>query len=68
MVPTFSPVNRLLLGRSISRRVLDLGPEILQEVEEEPNVSCRRLALRMGVSSFTIWKTLQEQGLYPYHL
>jgi hypothetical protein len=50
---TFSPVNRNR-GRSRSRRVLDLEPEILQAVEEEPNVSCRRLALRMGVSSFTI--------------
>jgi hypothetical protein len=45
-----------------------LEPEILQAVEEEPNVTCRRLALRMGVSSFTIWRTLHEQGLHPYHL
>jgi hypothetical protein len=64
---TFSPVNRNR-GRSRSRRVLDLEPEILQAVEEEPNVSCRRLALRMSVSSFTIWRTLHEQGLHPYHL
>jgi hypothetical protein len=50
---TFSPVNRNR-GRSRCRRVLDLESEILQAVEEEPNVSCRLLALRMGVSSFTI--------------
>jgi hypothetical protein len=37
-------------------------------VDEEPNVSCRRLALRIDVSSFTIWRTLHEQGLHPYHL
>jgi hypothetical protein len=24
--------------------------------------------LQMGVSSFTIWRTLHEQGLRPYHL
>jgi hypothetical protein len=36
--------------------------------EEDPNVGCRRLALRMGVSNFTIWRTLQKQGLHPYHL
>jgi hypothetical protein len=42
-----------------SRRVLELEPEILQAVEEEPNISYRRLALRMGVPSFTIWRTLQ---------
>jgi hypothetical protein len=64
---TFNPINRHR-GRSISRRVLDLEPEILQAVEEEPNVSCLRLALRMNVSSFTIWRTLHEQGLHPYHL
>jgi hypothetical protein len=37
-------------------------------VDEEPNVSCRRLALRIVVSSFTIWRTLPEHGLHPYHL
>jgi hypothetical protein len=37
-------------------------------VDEEPNVSCRRFALRIDVSSFTIWRTLHEQGLHPYHL
>jgi hypothetical protein len=64
---TFSPVNRNR-GCSRSRSVLDLEPEILQAVEEKPNVSCRRLALRMCVSSFTIWRTLHEQGLHLYHL
>jgi hypothetical protein len=50
--------------------VSDLEPKIFQAVGEEPNVSCRRLALRMGVSNFTIRRTLHEQGLhpYPYHL
>jgi hypothetical protein len=33
---TFSPINRDR-GRSKSGRVLDLEPEILQAVEEEPN-------------------------------
>jgi hypothetical protein len=37
-------------------------------VDEEPNVSCRRLALRVDVSSFTIWRMLHEQGLHSYHL
>jgi hypothetical protein len=59
---TFSPANRDR-GRSRSRRVLDLEPEILQAVEEEPIISCRGVALRMGVSSFTIWRTLHQQGL-----
>jgi hypothetical protein len=37
-------------------------------VDEEPDVSCRRLPLRIDVSSFTIWRTRHEQGLHPYHL
>jgi hypothetical protein len=37
-------------------------------VEEKANISRRRLELRMGVSSFTIWRTLHEQGLHRYHL
>jgi hypothetical protein len=41
---------------------------MLQAFEEEPNVSCRRIALRMDVFSFTIWRTLYEQGFHPYHL
>jgi hypothetical protein len=67
IIGTFSRVNRNR-GRSKSRRVLDLEPEIPQAVEKEPNVSCRRLALRMGVSSFTIRRTLHEQELHSYHL
>jgi hypothetical protein len=59
---TFGPVNRNR-GRSRSRRDLDLKLEILQAVEEEPNVSCRRLALRMGVSSFAILVNPARTGI-----
>jgi hypothetical protein len=44
------------------------GRQVPCPVDEEPNVSCRRLALRIDVSSFTIWRTLHEQGLHPYNL
>jgi hypothetical protein len=64
---TFSPINRDR-DRSRSRTVLDLEREILQAVEEEPNVSCRRLAQGMSVSSFTIWRTQNERRLHPHHL
>jgi hypothetical protein len=50
-------------GCSRSRRVLNLEPEILQAIEEELNGSCRRITLRMDASSFTICRTLHEQGL-----
>jgi hypothetical protein len=44
---TFSSPINLDRGRPRSRGVLNLEPEILQAVEEEPNVSCRRFALRI---------------------
>jgi hypothetical protein len=34
-------------------------------VDQERKVSCRRLALGIDISSFTIWRTLPE---HPYHL
>lgn len=55
-------------GAVRTQRVLDLEPQILEIVEEEPNISSRRLALRVGVSASTVWRTLHEQGLHPYHV
>ncbi|KAH0814445.1 hypothetical protein GEV33_008345 [Tenebrio molitor] len=45
---TFSPVNRNR-GRSRSRRVLDLEPEILQAVEEEPNMKQDLLEMEFSI-------------------
>jgi hypothetical protein len=47
-----------------------MGLLVLACPDEESNISCRRLALRIDVSSFTIWRTLHEQGLITsvYHL
>lgn len=55
-------------GRQRSGAVIEIEPEILDVVAEEPNISIRRLALRMGVSTFIVWRTLREQGLHPYHI
>jgi hypothetical protein len=45
-------------GRTRTRRVLLIEPQILDAVEAEPGVSTRRLALRFGVSQFVILRTL----------
>jgi hypothetical protein len=42
---------------------LEIELEILQANEEEPNLSIRRLALRVGVSAFFVYCTL-----YLYHV
>lgn len=55
-------------GRARTGRILNVEPQILDAVEAEPSISTRRLALRFDVSQFTIWRTLNEQGLHPYHV
>ncbi|KAJ8943798.1 hypothetical protein NQ318_012443 [Aromia moschata] len=55
-------------GRTRSRRVMDAEEQILEAVEDDPSLSTRRLANQVRVSQFTVWRTLSEQGLYPYHV
>ena len=42
--------------------------QMLERVEEEPNISTRRLVAEVGVSQFVGHGTLKEQGLHPYHI
>lgn len=39
----------------------------LRVVELSPDVGVRRLSSRLGVPRMTICKTLEREGLYPYH-
>jgi hypothetical protein len=56
------------LGHPRIDHVLEIEPEILETIEEEPNLSIRRLALRVGVFTFIVYRTLHEQGLlHLYH-
>jgi hypothetical protein len=43
--------------------VLEIEPEILQAIEEKPNLIIRRLALRVSFSTFIVYGTFNEQGL-----
>jgi len=40
---------------------------ILDMVQRSPTTSSRRLAARVGVSRTRVWRTLHEDGLYPFH-
>ena len=40
----------------------------MELVEEEPDISTRRLAAEVGVSQFVMHRTLKEQHLHPYHV
>jgi hypothetical protein len=54
------------LGGPRSDHVLEIEPKILQPIEEEPNLSIRRLALHVSVSTFIVYCTLHEQKLPRY--
>lgn len=42
--------------------------EILHEIEENPGVSTRQIARNMQINHSTVWRRINEQGLYPFHL
>ena len=50
-----------------TQRILQAEEQILERVEEEPDIITRRLAAEVEVLQF-IYRTLKEQGLHPYHV
>ena len=54
-------------GRDRTERILQAEEQILERVEEEPDISTRRLAAEIGVSQFVVHHILKEQGLHPHH-
>jgi hypothetical protein len=40
--------------------------EILERVEEDPMINTRQLAREVGISHWTVWRTLQENLLHSY--
>lgn len=55
-------------GRYRTQRITDAEDDILQMVDEDPSLSTRNIARDTGVSRHTVWRTLHENLLYPYHL
>ena len=55
-------------GRDMTERIPQAEEQILEHVEEEPDIITRRLAAEVGVSQFVVHHTLKEQGLHPYHV
>ena len=47
---------------------VDEAESILQLVEHSPPPSTRRISIRIGVPHTTVWRTLRQHGLYPFHL
>jgi transposase-like protein len=47
---------------------VDEVESLLQSVERSPTTSTRRISTRIGVPHIRVWRTLRQQGLYPFHL
>lgn len=41
--------------------------EVLELITLDPQLSVRRIAIRLGLSKWTVWKILKREGLHPYH-
>ena len=55
-------------GRNRSERILQAEEQILERVQEEPDISTHRLAAEIGISQFVVYRTLKEQDLYTYYV
>lgn len=45
--------------------VFNSEEQILERIEESPNISSQKLATEIGVSNFIVRRTVKEQGLLP---
>ncbi|XP_017885361.1 histone-lysine N-methyltransferase SETMAR-like [Ceratina calcarata] len=50
-----------------SQQNSDLEERILSHIEEDPTMSTRQIATMEGVSHTTVWRTLKDQQMHPYH-
>lgn len=41
--------------------------EVLDLITQDPQLSVRRIAIRLGLSKWTVWQILKRQGLHPFH-
>ncbi|RZB40800.1 DDE 3 and/or HTH Tnp Tc3 2 domain containing protein [Asbolus verrucosus] len=48
--------------------MVNVEEEILHRVDEDPSTSTRQIAREVGVNHWTVWRTLKESLLYPYHV
>lgn len=72
---TFVRIHLRLAENGIRRlgnertRVLSLQDEheILQMITQDPSLSIRRIANRLSLSKWAVWRILKREGLHPYH-
>jgi len=60
------PSVRIAAERGVNKGVNEEG--IVRMVHRSPRTSTRRIARRLRVPHTRVWKTLQAEGMYPYHV
>src|SRR5678816_3785793 len=55
-------------GRPRTVSTPDAEEQVLQELEDIPTTSTRKIAATLHVSYSTVFKVLRNQLLYPYHI
>lgn len=60
--------QRTDVGRPRTRRTVRLEEEVLERVENNPRISTRQMSDELQVDHVTIWRILNTDLLYPYHL
>lgn len=55
-------------GRERLLRVLEVEDDILEMIENNPQLSTREIARHLPVSHWTVWRALHEQQMHPYHV
>jgi hypothetical protein len=63
---TFIPVTEG--GRPRTARIVQQEQRILAHVAANPGANTHRISSAEGVHRSTVWRTLHEDRLYPYHL
>lgn len=55
-------------GPVAAARQINIDNAVIQQLQDEPEASTRRMAIQYGVSQSTIWRIINDAGYYPYHL
>lgn len=58
--------NRRTVGRAVQNVVND-EERVLAAIENNPQISVRRLAETLGLSRHLVHRTLRQNGLHPFH-
>nr|CAH7719299.1 unnamed protein product [Callosobruchus chinensis] len=64
---TLKPNNQLK-GAHWAVRTTEIEEAVLNLIDENPEVSTRKIGNNLNISHFLVWKILHDFLLYPYHI